>query len=466
VILAVDLGSTSFKAGVFDDSFARRSAGRAELTHVHSPGGGVELDVTEVESAFAGAIRAALAGIDAGELRAVALTSQAQTFTVLDPGGRARDPFISWQDTSAEESLARLGSELPMNEFAEHCSFARPIPALQVCHLRKMRGSVGADERVVSLPTYFTLKLGGELAVDDNLAAMGGLYFTLKLGGELAVDDNLAAMGGLYSMREGRWWPAALEACGLSEDQLPRVLPIGSVAGRTGEGAEHLGIPRGLPLVLAGNDQTAGAYGAGVHLGERVLVTLGTAHVAYTLDARCGIRDAGSSHSSEAQSAIQDPESEIVRGPYPGGRGYVMIASGAGGNLVNWARELLGCAGDDEFFALARDGEPAAKGLSFEVDVFTATASWRGLELGTTRADLARSVLETLADGAAEMLGALAPEPSGVELLVAGGGSRQALWLELIGARLGSELRAVDADPLLGAAMMGRAAVAEEEHET
>ena len=72
-------------------------------------------------------------------------------------------------------------------------------------------------------------------------------------------------------------------------------------------------LPVGVPVVLAGNDQTAGAFGARLEDSNGVLLTLGTALVAYVCLEKLPAAKPG-----------------IARGPYPGGRGYRLTTSSHG----------------------------------------------------------------------------------------------------------------------------------------
>ncbi len=103
MILAIDFGSTSFKAGLFDRKLRQVGGGSAPLRYRYASGGRVELDVAVVEAAVRRTLPKELAGIDA-----IAITSQAQTFTVLDRQGRATRPFVSWQDGRAGKACERL----------------------------------------------------------------------------------------------------------------------------------------------------------------------------------------------------------------------------------------------------------------------------------------------------------------------------------------------------------------------
>ncbi|MCF7855373.1 MAG: hypothetical protein K9N51_11295, partial [Candidatus Pacebacteria bacterium] len=261
MILAIDLGSTSFKASVFDASLECVGEGSSELVYHHGPHGVMQLDPGHLRETLRSAVAQALSAADVTALGAVAVTSQAQTFTVCSPEGVERVPFISWLDSGCAE-YNPAADALP--EFARHCSVEQCMPSLMVAKLAYLQEQsegtfVGADDTVLMLPAWVVRQMTGTAAVDKNLAAMCCLY----------------------SLLEDDWWSEALRACRIGEHNLPALKELGAVAGNTGQGAAAFGLPTGIPVVLAGNDQTAGAYGIDVHRKNAVLITLGTAQVAY-----------------------------------------------------------------------------------------------------------------------------------------------------------------------------------------
>lgn len=426
-ILAIDLGSTSFKAAVFGPSLRLLGTGAAPLDYVYGAGGAVELQPATVDAAFRGAIRKALrgAGLPAGTLRAVAITSQAQTFTVTDPKHHPRAPFISWRDLRARAACEALGRDAALRDLAAHASFPSLLPGMLLCQVRHLRDTrpklLAGDVRILPLPAYCVARLCGRPACDANLAAMSGLY----------------------SMVRGGWWTAALDACGLTEARLPEVVPIGAVAGRTGGGAGAFGLPAGVPVILAGNDQTAGAYGAGVHERDALLITLGTCQVAY-----------------RAPAASPTAGRTTAAGPYPGDRWYAMAADSCGGDLINWAKTVLaGCDTDARFFAAAAKAPPGCRDLVFTPGDAHAEGAWRHLAPGQTAGDFARSVLEELVRRMARLVATLEGKAPAARLMVAGGGSRARVWTGMLAEALKRPLKPVSADPLLGAARMAREAV-------
>lgn len=420
-ILALDLGSTNLKAALFDPQLNLLASAAQPVTYDFGAGGRVELPVAPLLAAAAAASRACLDQAPGVKLRAVAITSQAQTFTLADAAGQPLLPFVSWQDNRGD--AAALARELGVEEFARHSSFAEILPALQVAQLRRLRDQqpdlLRSAHQILHLPTFL-------------VQAMTGVT---------VIDDNLAAMSGLYSLELRDWWPAALAATGVRRTQLPRLIPIGEAVGRTTVAAAAFGLPPGIPVVLAGNDQTAGAVGAGLAQRGGLLLTLGTAQVAYAVTAD-----------------LPGPAVGQIRGPFPGGQAYRMAADSCGGNLINWAQTVItGTADDAAFFALAATAPPGCHGLRFAAELPAGAGGWHHLGLHHGPADLARSILETLCQRLAAMvrrLGVDLPADGTVPVLAAGGGAASPLWRQLLAEQLGCPVTCTHGTPLHGAAAL------------
>lgn len=422
MILGIDLGSTVFKAGVFDSALCRVGQGSSPVVYSSIRGNHVEMPVAENEVALGDAISGALqnAGIQASDVHAVAFTSQAQTFTVRTPDGRARFPFISWRDTRCDGH--NVAAHV-LSGFAMHGSVADCAPGLTVAKLAFLRETslspvVDPNDLVLWLPTWFAMELTGRAVIDVNLAAMSGLY-------SLALAD---------------WWPEALELCGLHPRNLPALCALGAMTGTTTHAATKYGLPEGIPVVSAGNDQTAGAYGAAVHEKDAVLVSLGTAQVVYT-----------------TLPELPAPVSGLMRGPYPGGRYYQLSADRFGAGTVNWARTVLsGCEAEKDFDHVASSAPPDCHGVRFVADGPAGTGRWTGLDHPeATVADQARAVLVTLTERLGACLDLLNGGICKRPVLLSGGGSESEPWRECLREQFALDFTRVPAaSPLFGAAQM------------
>jgi sugar (pentulose or hexulose) kinase len=443
-VLALDCGSTLFKGALFDATggcLAEAALPIPYLSHTGAGGdpGGVELDPEAVWQVTLDLILTLCrqAEVPPGAVDCIALTSQAQTFALLDAMEQPLTPFISWLDTRAgPEILVEIDQHLG-RDFHAHCSFSPPLAELQLAKLLWLRrhapGLVDRARNIVSLPSYLALRLAGINALDPNLAAMSGLY----------------------SLRDGDWWPEALALCGVTAVQLPALVPMGRRL-RARRPCPELDLSASLEIVFAGNDQTSGAFGNGCRPGDRV-VTLGTALVAY--------RVAGPDPGPYSPTGCW--------GPYPGtDPSYYELAVLTHGCLaLDWAREqLLPGQPVEAFMALASSavprGQAAPRG---QVPVFffpermgtgaafgpaaTGEATLPGRALAVLEGigfALRRLLRQTL--GSSENL--RFSQSIAAEVIAVGGGSRSDFWLHLLADILSCPVRRGTGNALTGACRM------------
>ncbi len=413
-VLALDCGSTNFKAALFDDGLQRLSQAARPLPSLNYGAQCVELDAEETWQIASALLQQTCqqAGVTFSQVARLAITSQAQTFLLLDEQNQPLTPLISWLDRRADGLAAHLRAALG-DEFARHCSFAEPMPQLQVAKL------------------FWLHKNAPDLLARAACIASLPTWLALRLGAPAALDDNLAAMSGLYSLPAQAYWPAALALCGVSEAQLPSVVPVGSA------------LPAGAPrLTLAGNDQTCGAYGNDCQLNAWV-ATLGTALVAY--------RRAG-----------QSPGPYHPRGcwgPYPGGGYYELAVRDFGCAALDWARTLLFPLGPlEQFMTAAAQAAPgSAAPPLFYPDLTGSPTAWVG---EGTAGERALAVLEGISFSLRGLLfDELGADQRLERLIVTGGGSRSDFWLQLLADILGVAVQRAAGDALLGAARLALPAV-------
>lgn len=424
--LCVDFGSTSFKAAAFDANGERRGEASRDLTYL-SNDIRVELAEEEVFDATKSVMGEAArnAGVKPANVRAVGVTSQAQTLAIIGRDGRFKTPFVSWLDKRAAKAAADAAADTRLRDYARHFSAASISPGLSLSILRHLlwEEPIGwqSTDSVLPLPSYPIWKLTGKNVLDENLASMNGLY----------------------SLMEKDWWGPSLDFLGISRNNLPKLSALGAPAAMTtSEGARPFGMPAGIPVFSAGNDQTAGAYGAGVHLNGATLVTLGTAQVAYV-------------SADRLPGPVSPTEGFYMRGPYPGGRFYRLGVTNLGGGLITIAiRDNPELKDFPTFFSLAEEAGPDDGSCRLEVDTANNAVGWVGAT--PSPALKARLVLDHLVDAMADLLKGLGTLESGKPMLCAGGGARNAIWRRLLEEKTGARLTRVEVDPAHGAALLLR----------
>jgi sugar (pentulose or hexulose) kinase len=418
--LSIDLGSTEFKAAVFADSNSLLASGACPLEYLKDRGEGKfeiapETVVKTVESAISDAVEKA--GVARDDITAVGVDSQAQTFAVADESLTPTTNFISWLDQRAADARSEMAGNPLFADFAEHSSISRLSAPMTICLLKHLASTspelFAKNPRIIPLPSY-VLSL---------------------LTREFATDDNLAAMSGLFSLRDHEYREEYLRHIhpDISQANFPRVLRMGDEVGATVE-ENPFGLPPAIPAHSCGNDQTAGAVGADLTPGD-ILITLGTAQVAYA-----------------CLNTMPEPADNLFRGWYPGALFYAMFAEN-GGALISASIKQNPEFGDYARFAELAADAPGGSNVKCEPDQLRNAVKWSNEN--ASPAEKARAVFEFLTDRMAAMVAALeriAGEPN--KILVTGGGTRRAIWVDMLAEKIGRTLEKVNTSPENGVAKL------------
>ena len=410
--LCIDLGTTSFKSAVFDNNITLLGTASYFLKFL-SADIKSEISAIEVMNAFKKIISEALSSacITPEKITGIGITSQAQTFAIVRENS-FRTPFITWLDKRAVETCDKISMDLIFKDFSEHASFEKLYPNSQLCIVKHISKSIYDDSEILPLPSYL-IKL---------------------LSGKNITDNNIAAMSGFYSIPERKWRKKLLEYCGLSEKQMPRIFNVGeNVALTSRESSENFGLPGGIPVFSCGNDQTAGAYGADLHNGNKLLITLGTAQVAYT-----------------CSDKIPAPSEGCFTGPYPNGKYYKAAVDSYGGAMINMAMNAMPELKDfPTFFDFAEKGRKNGVKVPVMLDEKTNRILWLG---NISPEECAYSVLDLITERMGALVGKLNCCKN--EILCAGGGRVNKAWIDLLVHKLNQKIKVINSDPLSGIAQI------------
>ncbi|NLU68678.1 FGGY family carbohydrate kinase [Streptomyces sp. HNM0574] len=408
-VLAVDLGTTVIKSVVLDDRGEETAVARL-ATEVRRPHPGwAEQDMEAVWETVVRSVRQVLAERPGDDpVRFLAFTAQGDGVWLVDAAGRPTGPAVLWSDGRARDVLAAWEADGVLAE-----GFRR-------------NGSLTCGGMPNAVFSWFAAHDPARLAESTaSLTAAGWLF--LRLTGVTAVDTSDASAPFL-DHATGGYDPELIRLFGLEPYArlLPRVLREEErVAQLTGEAAGLLGLPPGLPVVMAPYDIAATARGVGA-------VSPGQA---------CGIL--GTTLCTEVVREGPDTGGEPSGVTISCGDGRVLRAFPTlnGADVLSWAARTLDLAGPPELAELAFRREGPPPGLAFLpylspagerapfLDPRARGAFW-GLSLEHTRTDLARAVL----DGLSLMLrDSLAVSGTHVtELRLCGGGANSDAWCRLI----------------------------------
>ena len=270
-----------------------------------------------------------------------------------------------------------------------------------------------------------------------------------RLTGEFTTDITMAGTSQMLDIQQRDFSTDILQATGLPRRLFPRLVEAGEQTGSLQPAmATILGLPPGIPVISAGHDTQFALFGAGAEQDEPVLSS-GTWEILMVRSARVDTSllsgHAGSTCELDSQSGLYNP-------------GMQWLASG----VLEWVRKLLWTPETpwQTLIAQAQAIPAGSDGVQMQCELLSsANAGWRGVTLNTTRAHFYRAALEGLTEQLRHNLHTLEKigQFRATELLLVGGGSRNALWNQIKANTLEIPIKVLDdaETTVAGAAMYG-----------
>jgi glycerol kinase len=420
-VLALDQGTTSSRAIVFDQAGRPVSAAQREFRQIFPQPGWVEHDPKEILSSQRDTARQAVreSGISPKDLMAIGITNQRETTILWDrQTGEPIANAIVWQDrrTAAQcaelkevgaESLVRERTGLVIDPYFSGTKIAWLLDNVPGARARAERGELAFGTVDTWLAWHLT---GNRTHVTDVSNASRTLLFNIHMND---------------------WDAELLELLRVPRAILPEVHPSAHAFGMLPASA------LGEPLVIGGmaGDQQAAMFGQACHRAGMAKNTYGTGCFMLL---HTGDKVVQSSSGLIATACAQTRGKEFAL------EGSVFVA----GAVVQWLRDGL------EFFKRSSEIERLAASVLDSGDVYVVPAftglgapywdpnargSISGLTRGTTRAHIARAALESIAFQSAELLEAMQKDSQQQlsELRVDGGATANDLLMQFQADLLG-----------------------------
>ncbi len=387
-ILALDQGTTSSRAIVFDKSGGIVAVAQQEFRQIFPKPGWVEHDANEIWATQLNVARQALkkAGLGANDIAALGLTNQRETTVVWDRAtGKPVGHAIVWQDRRTAAACDKLK--------------ARGLAPM----IRRKTGLV-VDAYFSGTKLQWILENvpGAKAKAKAGRLAFGTidswLVWNLTAGRRHVTDASNASRTMLFNLRTGDWDEDLLKLFNVPRSVLPEVVSSSEVYGET----TLLGAP--IPIAGIAGDQQAALFGQACTQPGMVKNTYGTGCFM--------LMHTGTKLIASKNNLLTTVAWRI------GGRteyaleGSIFIA----GAVVQWLRDGLGIiktSGEVESLAAQVPDNggvylvPAFAGLGAPHWDQYARGTILGLTRGSTRAHIARAALEGIAYQVADVLHAM-----------------------------------------------------------
>ena len=420
-VLALDQGTTSSRAIVFDEEGAPVSVAQREFRQIYPQPGWVEHDPMDLVKTQRDVAREALRkeNISMKDLMGVGITNQRETTILWDrQTGEPIHNAIVWQDRRTAEACGRLkkdGAEelirqktgLVIDPYFSGTKIAWILDQVPGARVRAERGELAFG----TVDTWLIWQLTGNRTH--------------------VTDPSNASRTMLFDIHTGEWDAELLRLLRVPRAILPDIHPSAHAFGM---------LPKsvlGEPLIIGGvaGDQQAAMFGQACHRPGMAKNTYGTGCFMLL---HTGNKVVSSSSGLISTACAQVREKEYAL------EGSVFIA----GAVVQWLRDEM------KFFQTSREIEALANSVLDSGDVFIVPAFtglgapyWDpgargtivGLTRGTSKAHIARAALESIAFQSAEVLEAMQRD-AGVplrELRVDGGATANDLLMQFQADLLG-----------------------------
>lgn len=390
-VLALDQGTTSSRAIVFDSNSTIVAVAQKEFTQIFPKPGWVEHNAEEIWSSQIGVAAEAVAkaGISASDIAAIGITNQRETTVVWDKTtGKPVYNAIVWQSRQT----------------------------MDICNDLKAKGMEDTFRKKTGLviDAYFS---GTKVKwILDNVegarakAEQGDLLFGTidswliwKLsGGKVHVTDySNASRTLMYNIRELKWDEELLAALTVPASMLPQVRPSSEVYGQTDP---NVFLGAAVPIAGAAGDQQSALFGQTCFKPGMAKNTYGTG---------CFMLMNTGDKVFESKNGLLTTIAWGLDGKVEYAlEGSIFVA----GSAVQWLRDglkLIDSAPDSEYFAQkVSDAEgvyvvPAFVGLGAPYWNMTARGAILGLTRGTTKAHVVRATLDSMAYQTKDVLSAM-----------------------------------------------------------
>ena len=444
VILALDQGTTSSRAMVFDQRAHIVAAAQREFIQHFPQPGWVEHDAEEIWATQLAVAQQALANIADVKIAAIGITNQRETTVLWDRiTHRAVAAAIVWQDRRTASFCDELKA-------AGHEKMIREKTGLVI---DAYFSGTKLKWLLDNVPNARKRAERGELAFGT---IDSWLIYCLTEGKVHATDVSNASRTLLFNIHALNWDDELLTLMDIPPAVLPQIVSSSAVIGHT----SCDGLPKGIPIAGVAGDQQAALFGQACHQPGMAKNTYGTGCFM--------LMNTGDTPVVSRNRLLTTVAWRIGHKTHYALEGSVFMAGAA----VQWLRDGLGIleqSADVEALATSVPDTggvyvvPAFVGLGAPYWDASARAAILGLTRGSTRAHIARATIEAIAFQSAELAHAMLNDAAinVTEMRVDGGAAVNDLLMQFQADLLGIDVvrPTVVETTALGAAFLAGLAV-------
>lgn len=382
--------------------------------------------------------------VDKNSIAGISFGGQMHGLVVLDENDEVIRPAILWNDGRTQKETDYLNNEIgkeKLSKLTGNIAFAG-FTAPKILWLKANEPQNFAKIKKIMLPKD---------------------YIAYRLTGEFSTDYSDASGMLLLDVKNKCWSKEMLEICNVKEEWMPKLYESYEKTGTLKpDVAEELGFPAECIVAAGAGDNAAAAIGTGTVGAGKCNLSLGTSGTLFITSDKFGV----------------DPHNALHSFDHADGGYHLMGCMLSAASCNNWWMKDILHSDDfvNEQKPLWEDGRlgenhvyflPYLMGERSPHNDPSARASFIGMSMDTSRADMLQAVFEGVAYGlrdsleVARSLGA-APERT----TICGGGAKSPLWRKIVANVMNMKVDTVEVEegPAYGGAIL--AAVADKKFES
>ena len=424
--IGIDLGTSSVKLLLMDAAGnVKNIVSREYPLYFPNPGWSEQKPEDWYKETMQG-LKELLEGFPKEEVAGISFGGQMHGLVILDDKDEVIRPAILWNDGRTTEECDYLNNEIgkeTLSEYTANISFTG-FTAPKILWVKNKEPENFARIKKIMLPKD---------------------YLAYKLTGEHCTDVSDASGMLLLDVKNRCWSKEMCEICGITTDMLPKLYESYECVGTVlPEIAKELGLSENVKVAAGAGDNAAAAVATGTVGDGKCNISLGTSGTIFISSAKFGVDKHNALH------AFCD-----ANGAY-----HLMgcMLSAASCNKW-WMDEAITKLGENHVYYL-----PYLMGERSPYNNPNARATFIGMTMDTTRADMTQAVLEGVAFALRDSFEVAKTLGIPIERTkICGGGAKSPLWKKIIANVLNIKVDVLETEegPSLGGAMLAAVACGE-----
>ncbi len=429
--IGVDLGTSAVKLLLMNaEGQIQKIVSKEYPIYFPQPGWSEQNPEDWYEQTMAG-LKELLAECDKSQVAGISFGGQMHGLVILDGQDQVIRPALLWNDGRTYEECDYLNQVIgkeKLSQYTANIAFTG-FTAPKVLWVKNKEPENFARIAKIMLPKD---------------------YIAYKLSGVHCTDVSDASGMLLFDVKNRCWSEKMLEICGIREEQMAKVYESYEAVGTVKpEIAAQLGIPETVKVVAGAGDNAAAAVGTGTVGEGRCNISLGTSGTIFISSEKFGVDKYNALHAF----AHADGHYHLM--------GCMLSAASCN---KWWMDDIIGTqdyAGEQK--AIGKLGEnhvyflPYLMGERSPHNNPNARATFIGMTMDTTRADMTQAVLEGVAFALRDSLEVAKALGIKIERTkICGGGAKSPLWKKIIANVMNLKVDIIESEegPALGGAML------------